>query len=409
MKAQPDVNAKDANGVSTLHLAARKEREYCARLLIAAGVDLNARDNSMKTPLHVSVFGKSTKIMKLLLEAGCDAGALNDKGFSVLHIAALSGTKRPFRNCGMAGVEADGKDTMGLTPEEVADTWGSHGTAWLCVRCLKGRGPTLLHSLIVSHHVEDIHVGQGRLTYLLKANSPVNRDPHYQDPAGLTPMHWAAKLGLTATARALISACCSYPGVVSYADDTPAQLAERAGHNMLAQETVGNDGDDGGSRLLTAGQRSFAMIFLNVVQVEQNHVRPEDSELRSGMDHLLNCLRGKTPWQTTWPFREQALQRLDKPLGGAASNNCPLTATFLKLCGLRPVQKTIFFLFLYPPARFPMLFDLEKSKITTIISQNVRNLCLMKHEVLFYTRFLKRQFRSILMFVFAYFFTNKWA
>ncbi|KAG0710852.1 Ankyrin-1 [Chionoecetes opilio] len=249
MKAQPDVNAKDANGVSTLHLAARKEREYCARLLIAAGADLNARDNSMSTPLHVSVFGKSTKIMKLLLEAGCDAGALSDKGFSVLHIAALSGNEKAVQELRMAGVEADGKDTMGLTPEEVADTWGSHGTAWL-LRKMPKRARTHTISTPSSSHIMlrrswDEYDAEGHktftwvkdgLTYLLEANSPVNRDPHYQDPAGLTPMHWAAKLGLTATARALINACCSYPGVVNYAGNTPAQLAERAGHSILAQE-----------------------------------------------------------------------------------------------------------------------------------------------------------------------------
>ncbi|KAG0715246.1 hypothetical protein GWK47_001350 [Chionoecetes opilio] len=74
-------------------------------------------------------------------------------------------------------------------------------------------------------------------------------------------------------------------------------------------------------------------VFLNVVQVEQNRVRSEDSVLRSGMDHLLNCLRGKTPWQTTWPFREQAYSDLTSLLVAAARNNCPLTATFLKLCG----------------------------------------------------------------------------
>uniref|UniRef100_A0A0P4WR32 Uncharacterized protein n=1 Tax=Scylla olivacea TaxID=85551 RepID=A0A0P4WR32_SCYOL len=104
---------------------------YSAKALIDAGADLNARDNSMRTPLHVSVLGKSTNIMKLLLDAGCDVQAVNDKGFSVLHIAALSGNEKAVQELRMAGVETDRKDSMGLMPEDVADVWGSHGTAWL--------------------------------------------------------------------------------------------------------------------------------------------------------------------------------------------------------------------------------------------------------------------------------------
>lgn len=77
---------------------------------------------------------------------------------------------------------------------------------------------------------------QEGLSYLLEANSPVNRDPHYQDAAGWTPLHWAAHLGLTPTVRALLKSCSSYFGTVNYAGDTPAQLASMAGHTLLAQE-----------------------------------------------------------------------------------------------------------------------------------------------------------------------------
>lgn len=85
----------------------------------------------MRTPLHVSVLGKSTNIMKLLLDAGCDVHAVSDRGFSVLHIAALSGNEKAVQELRMAGVKAYEKDSMGLMPEDVADVWGSHGTAWL--------------------------------------------------------------------------------------------------------------------------------------------------------------------------------------------------------------------------------------------------------------------------------------
>lgn len=143
--------------MTSLHLAARKDREYCAQALIAAGADLNSRDRNKRTPLHVSVLGSSTKIMHLLLEAGCDAQALNDRGFSVLHIAALSGNEKAVQELQMAGLKTDGHDSMGLTPEEVADTWGSHGTAWLLRKMPKAARipsttatPTSSYTMLVS-------------------------------------------------------------------------------------------------------------------------------------------------------------------------------------------------------------------------------------------------------------------
>ena len=95
--------------------------------------------------------------MKLLLNAGCDAQAVNDHGFSVFHTAALSGNEKAIQELRMAGFEADGKDTMGLTPDEVADTWGSHGTVWLLRKMPKvartpntSATPTSSHTMLVS-------------------------------------------------------------------------------------------------------------------------------------------------------------------------------------------------------------------------------------------------------------------
>ncbi|XP_063850072.1 ankyrin-2-like isoform X2 [Scylla paramamosain] len=404
---------------------------YSAKALIDAGADLNARDNSMRTPLHVSVLGKSTNIMKLLLDAGCNVQAVNDKGFSVLHIAALSGNEKAVQELRMAGVETDRKDSMGLMPEDVADVWGSHGTAWLLRKMPKATrtttrittaNPSSNIMMRMSYGEYEVE-GQKTLkwtkmegmAYMLEANVPKNRDPHYQDDAGFTPMHWAAQLGRTATVRALSKSCCSYAGAVTYAGDTPAQLAERARHTLLAQElssmaalkdgrspielywklliTISVSDDIGEARkLLSSGAplqatkdlRTDAMvlaitcnrprivtllaaagaplttisgglsllqvawltpdvttrvrvlitrIFLNVLKVEQDRVRPQDSLLRSGIDYLLDGLRSDAPVKTAWPFRNKAYSNLTNLLVAAARNNCPLTATFLKLCG----------------------------------------------------------------------------
>lgn len=98
--------------------------------------------------------------MKLLLDAGCDASAINDKGLSVLHVAALCGNVKAVQELRMAGFQADGKDTMGLTPEDIADTWGSHSTAWLLRKMPKAtvaintiNNPSCSNIMMVSCHV----------------------------------------------------------------------------------------------------------------------------------------------------------------------------------------------------------------------------------------------------------------
>ncbi|MPC58140.1 Ankyrin-1 [Portunus trituberculatus] len=432
MKAQPkrpNVDAQDIDGVSTLHIAARKDRVYCAKVLIEAGADINARDKSLRTPLHVSVYANSTSIMRLLLDAGCDANAINDKGLSVLHIAALCGNEIAVQELRMAGFEADGKDTMGLTPEDIADTWGSHGTAWLLRKMPKATITTntidrpYCSEIMMRRSWEEYEL-EGKKTftwmrpgkaYLLEANTPINRDPHYQDEAGLTPMHRAAELGLTLMVRALSNFTCSYAGAVTYAGNTPAQLAERAGHTLLAQElssmasvkddrsplelywklliTISTSDDVGeAGKLLSSGaplhatkdlhtdamvlaitcnrprivtllaaagaplttiSGNFSLlqvawltpdvtirvkvlitrIFLNVLKVEQDRVQPQDSLLRSGIGHLLDGLRSDAPGNTAWPFLDKDYSNLTSFMVAAARNNCPLTATFLKLCG----------------------------------------------------------------------------
>lgn len=74
-------------------------------------------------------------------------------------------------------------------------------------------------------------------------------------------------------------------------------------------------------------------IFLNVLKVEQDRVQPQDTLLRSGIDHLLDGLRSDTPVNTAWPFLDKTYSDLTSFLVAAARNNCPVTATFIKLCG----------------------------------------------------------------------------
>nr|XP_045599441.1 serine/threonine-protein phosphatase 6 regulatory ankyrin repeat subunit B-like [Procambarus clarkii] len=426
--AHADVNAKDQHGVTSLHLAARRARTSCARALINAGADLDAQDSALRTPLHVSVLSYSTdntEVMKLLLDAGCNYRALNNTAFTAMHVAALSGNEKAVQELCMAGLNPEERDEFGLLPEDIAEAWGKHNTAWLLRKMpqrTKRTSPKPILQMLKRSWDEYEAEGVKTLSWvhdgnfvLIKENVPENRDGHYQDSEGLTALHWAAKLGHKIMVHTLIDTCGAVPSVVTYDGQTPADLARMASHEDLASTImeathpqagvsapalykellmVISAGDDvaeasrllrsgaplepvgdfytsalvlavtcnrprilsllvaagaplttcsGGLSLLQLAWRSHDVTirlrvlvtrhFLHALQAEERRVRPQDSALREGIDHLVTSLRGETPWQTSWPL--QADTDHTSLMVSAATNNCPLTASFLRQAGAK--------------------------------------------------------------------------
>jgi len=72
-----DVNAKDNEGKTPLHLAVEKTRIEKVELLISKGADVNAKANNGNTPLH---FVNSCDIYHLLVSNGADPNILNNYG-----------------------------------------------------------------------------------------------------------------------------------------------------------------------------------------------------------------------------------------------------------------------------------------------------------------------------------------
>ncbi|KAK8719873.1 hypothetical protein OTU49_013713, partial [Cherax quadricarinatus] len=197
-----------------------------ARALIDAGANLDAQDNALRTPLHVSVLGEATEVMKLLLEAGCNYNALNNTSFTAMHVAALSGNEKAIQELCAAGLSPEERDELGLLPEEVAEAWGKHNTAWLLRKMPKSKdnsGPKPIRQMLRRSWEEYESEGEKTLSWVhqetlvfIKENIPENRDGHYQNPEGLTALHVAAKLGHTAIARVLMDSCGALPGVLTY-------------------------------------------------------------------------------------------------------------------------------------------------------------------------------------------------
>ena len=78
-----------------LYEACGNEHEEVARMLLERGADPRARDRDGTTPLHEAAKGGNLAVARLLLERGADVHAANRYGLTPLHEAARGGNWEP--------------------------------------------------------------------------------------------------------------------------------------------------------------------------------------------------------------------------------------------------------------------------------------------------------------------------
>jgi len=116
-----DADAKDENGLTALHHAARAGEAASGGLLVECGADTNVPDSEGNTPLHLAGRHNKRLVASMLLWGGAERNAQNNLGNTALHEAALKGSQDVAwlitENGGEASVLIRNND--GLTPLEI--------------------------------------------------------------------------------------------------------------------------------------------------------------------------------------------------------------------------------------------------------------------------------------------------
>lgn len=88
----PNIDAKNQDGQTAVHLACQNQQEFILQKLIEAGANLTGRDSNGDTPLHYACRNSNAELVRLLLEKNVNVQARNNEtGWVPLHEAARHG------------------------------------------------------------------------------------------------------------------------------------------------------------------------------------------------------------------------------------------------------------------------------------------------------------------------------
>ena len=129
ISAGVDVNARDNNDWTAIHLAARQPRLETVLNLISAGADVNARSAGGWTPVHEAARWGRTSTISALISAGADVNAQNTWGWTPAHSAARWGQTISISTLISAGADVDARNRNMERPYDLAMKAGHNQTA----------------------------------------------------------------------------------------------------------------------------------------------------------------------------------------------------------------------------------------------------------------------------------------
>ncbi|EAX98933.1 hypothetical protein TVAG_242980 [Trichomonas vaginalis G3] len=128
-----NINEKDKNGETALHIAVRHNSKEAAELLISHGANINEKDEYGETALHIAARHNSKEIAKLLISHGANINEKDKYGKIALHIAAMFNSKEAAELLISHGANINEKDKYGETALRIAAIGNSKETTELLI------------------------------------------------------------------------------------------------------------------------------------------------------------------------------------------------------------------------------------------------------------------------------------
>ncbi|MBD0391455.1 ankyrin repeat domain-containing protein [Wolbachia endosymbiont of Pentalonia nigronervosa] len=181
-----DLNARDQDGKTPLHLAAERNKIGAVKILIEEEADLNARDKNGRTPLHFAASNGNADIVEILMDKGDYINVIDKDDRIPLHLAAESGNASTIEVLVDRGADLKAKDRDDRIPLHLAAENGNVGTIKALIRKrvdLNARdknGRTPLHLAAKNDKVEIVNI-------LIKKGANINA----QDENGKTALQIA--------------------------------------------------------------------------------------------------------------------------------------------------------------------------------------------------------------------------
>ncbi|EAY13661.1 ankyrin repeat protein, putative [Trichomonas vaginalis G3] len=128
-----NINEKDINGQTALHIAAENNSIETVELLISHGASIYEKDNYGKTALHVAAMHNNKETAEFLISHGANINEKNENGKTALHYAAMNYSEETAEVLILHGANINEKDNDGETALQIAATYNRIETAELLI------------------------------------------------------------------------------------------------------------------------------------------------------------------------------------------------------------------------------------------------------------------------------------
>ncbi len=205
--AQVGPTPAEAARYTGLHAAAHKGDVTQIDRLAAARTDLNARDGNGRTPLHVATFARQREAIRALVKAGAGIDLLDNDRYDAVTIASVADDEETLRTLLSLGASARQVTSRYDGTALIAAAHLGHDGV---VRQLIAAGAPLDHvnNLHWTAVIESIVLGNGgaRHQATLKALIDARANLQLTDRHGATPLQLARTRGYAAMAQMLEAA-----------------------------------------------------------------------------------------------------------------------------------------------------------------------------------------------------------